>query len=305
MKNNDDLLLSIANVLCIPKALIHLSDDQSFIVFVDNEWIHQLTKSGDVNECNSKENQRSLLLASSYPNETSLDGVTKLHISPCPESHLCENDLVTSKIVNCFGHEIDLLSKHSYFSTGKNTCLSYPNSYFEENLDTGYHRCKASQLEVRDDNEKSFEEVAYNEVSIINAARQSMHFNIFPTLAKLRISGSIFLVKRVMLHSVYDAVMYSPCRLATSNAKPLFLLFQLLKAFDFITENFSRTRLNQLSWKEIELSELLWIQADIKLKANASRSLSVKMVEEIVKSLPDVAVSEVFLKKMVDLWVHK
>lgn len=93
------------------------------------------------------------------------------------------------------------------------------------------------------------------------------HSNILPAVCAIETRLSIFLIHVPFIaHSLQDCIMFSPSVLDHSNAKPLFIIYQLLQTL--LTMHDRSLTIGDITLNDIYLSENLWIQIIPKLSSN-------------------------------------
>ena len=277
----------ISEVFNISKSSINVINEKRLTVAISNEWLHFVSQHGDIEPFAQPLNPTgSPFLNSDQP---------KLHVYEVEDFQKMSDDGIVVDKYNSFGRLLDLIAYQLYHINWKLCCLTYPDGYNCEDVENCQNNNNLYLL-YKDAKHNLITSSKEDSVKIVN---HYFHYNLSPIFACFSMKEKTYYVKQSISHSVHDTLMYSPYRLTNSNAKQFFVLFQLLKVFNFVQLNFPKTRLTNLSWKSVALNELLWIQADILLNSDND----IRSFESVDQTLELSASDEIFLNKLVDLWV--
>ena len=307
MKIDDDLLTCIVDDLLIPKQSIKVKSVQEAIAIVDDDWVFNLTQNCSVVASNISKNISNFELSTElHHGANDLNGYSKVYI--CCNKSLWLNEALTTSTANtphCFGKFYETLAKQCFYEDWKSIFLTFPDCYNEENFETENHSqifddCNLNVLKnacIFENNSKDS-----NKLYSVSSINTWNHVNLLPNLAIVQFSKRVYIIKKCILHCVYDSLMYSPYMLSTSNAKPLFLIFQLIKLMHYLSTVPSQIQIYHLTWKKISLDHLLWIQADINFCHNPLMTNSYETKEN--KTVQNLASEKTkTLQKYLDLWV--
>lgn len=104
-------------------------------------------------------------------------------------------------------------------------------------------------------------------LTIQNSKYFEPHNNILPASCAVETRSTICLLHIPFLaHTVQDCVMFSPAVLDSSNAKPLFIIYQLLQTL--LTMHDRSLTIGDITLDDIYLSDNLWVQIIPRLTSN-------------------------------------
>lgn len=307
MKIKKDFLKSIVDDLLIPLELLKCESNKEAIAIVDEKWLFHLTENCNLVACDIPKNITNFqLLAELHHGSTKLNGCTKIHILVKNSFFATNEEMRTpciSNLPSSSGEFYESLADQCFHLNWKGSCLTFSQTYSEENFEKRpfFQSCTetgSSKPKSFEDGEKLLDKTNF----LISNVNMWNHVNILPIITSVQFDNRVYVIKKCISHSVYDSLMYSPSIFSASNSKPLFLVFQLIKIFDYLSTNSSKLQIDFLSWKQIALDKLLWIQADVDLNQSGKELKNVD--SEPIEQLPNESEEFKTLEKTIDLWVR-
>ena len=119
----------------------------------------------------------------------------------------------------------------------------------------------------RNENQTPINEESHSRTDLLSCSLSSdqstdrdtgVHANLTPLIAALESKDAYYLIYPYLRFTLFDAAMHSPAMFEDSVAKPLFVIFQLLKLLDHCHRK--GITLGELSLKNVFVDSRLWVQ---------------------------------------------
>ncbi|XP_071785410.1 WD repeat-containing protein 81-like [Asterias amurensis] len=92
----------------------------------------------------------------------------------------------------------------------------------------------------------------------VNYQQHQEHPNMVPVVCIISSAKSLFIIRNCVEHTLQDCITFSPAMLGNSYAKPLFVIYQILKAFDFCHRQ--GVPCGEITLRDFSMDKNLWVQ---------------------------------------------
>lgn len=118
-------------------------------------------------------------------------------------------------------------------------------------------------------------------LNVENSENFNVHLNILPALCAVETSHAIFILhSHCIEHNLSECVTFSPTLLKKSVAKPLFIIYQLLRLLKSLHD--CSLTLGEISLQDIHMTEDMWIFVFPQIKSNIYLNESTQLKKENV-----------------------